>query len=343
MGYYKDNGNSGNLIRNFFDRNFDESNSEKFFRNLHNEEVEKNHKIEFYLYLQDIDGFWGRFAFKANDFGDEYQTLNLGKLLEWDNVDFRKAIQLITYFHEATHKKQRDMFVSNRDSNREEPSSYNNLLSLEIFCTAEAKTDNHEQQLVEIDAIHNSIKKYYKHLKAGDIPTTVDTLNAILYACVRYFASINGEKHHTYCPEKFSTKSKALLEQHKKFYSNFSKQYSATWIEKLPQIIRGSDIISDQQKHDLMKVDFDCVAEEIDKMTQEICHIMQDIFNKMIKIYFPSKLIFDYFDADKSQWGDILRSENIVKLSALICDDLHAKVITAAPKILKKQEETILE
>ena len=343
MGYYKENGNSGKLIRVLFDKNFDEANSAQLFRSLHSEEVEKNPRVDFYLYIQDIDGFWGRFGFKANDFGDECQTLNLGKLMGWNNVDFRKAVQLITYFHEATHKKQRDMFIANRDSNKKELSSYNNLLSLEIFCTAEVKTVNHEQQLVEIDAIHNSVKKYYKHLKTGDIPTNVDTLNAILYACVRYFASINGEKHHTYCPEKFSTKSKELLDQHKHFYNNFSRQHSATYIEKLPQLIRGSDLISDQQKIDLMKIDYDCVAEEVDNMTQEVCHIMQDIFNQMIKIYSPSELIFDYFKVDRSQWKNILHNENIVKLSALICDDLNAKVITNAPKILKKQEEIILE
>lgn len=343
MEDYKNSNNSGDLIRNFFDRGFDINESEKFFRQLHKEEVGDVQNIQFSLYLREMEGFWGRFIFRGNEFWDEEQTLFLHNLLDWKNQDLRKAVQLITYFHEATHKKQRDMFVVNRKINREELSQYNNLLSLEIFCAAEAKVVNHEQQLVEIDAIHNSIIKFYQHMRKGEIPTNLEILAVILYACVRYFASINGEKHHTYCPEKYTTKSEKVIENHKEFYSKFVKQYSATCKETLPELIRGSDLISEQQKRDLANINFDVIPEEINKKTQEVCVVMRDIFNQIIKLYQPSKSMLAYFNIDKTQWNKILKTQNIVKLSALICDDFNSNISSKWPKILPREDETILE
>lgn len=334
MGYYRENNNSGMLIRKFFDDKFDVAETENFFKELHDEEVEKLFYMYFKLELCEMEDFFGRFLFRE-EFGDEYQTLKLNPFNNWDNADFKKATQLITYFHEATHKKQRDIFISNKTRNLQETSQYNNVMNMEIFCTLEASTQNNEQQVVELDAIHNSIRKFYKHLQEGNIPLKQETLCCLLYACVRYFASLNGAKHHTYCPEKVSTGCENLIKGYKEFYSNLVVKYSSGYIEPLKDLIRCSEILSDQQKRDLRNIDFDQIKEPLNNNTHEVCHIMQKVFKQLIKIYTPSKMVLDFFEIEESEWEKVASTQNIVKLAAVMCEDLHIRMIKSKPRILK--------
>ena len=149
MNYYKNSKESENLIKNFFSDDFDISKTDKFFNELHFQEVEKLFYVDFKLKTKEMYKMWGEFLFR-NDFDSEYQTINLNSFNDYKNINYKKCIQLITYFHEATHKKQRDFFILNKDHNIAEISQYNNLLNLEIFCNLEAECGSYEQQLVEL-------------------------------------------------------------------------------------------------------------------------------------------------------------------------------------------------
>lgn len=336
MNYYKNSKESENLIKNFFSDDFDISKTDKFFNELHFQEVEKLFYVDFKLKTKEMYKMWGEFLFR-NDFDSEYQTINLNSFNDYKNINYKKCIQLITYFHEATHKKQRDFFILNKDHNIAETSQYNNLLNLEIFCNLEAERGSYEQQLVELDAIHNSIMKYYLYLQNETIPTTEESLSVILYACVRYFASLNGAKHHTYCPEQYSTNCEKLINNHKKFYDNLVVQYSS-YKKTLKQIIDDSEIISRQKKNELLNINFSEINEVLDKKTNDVSLIMKNIFSQIITTYNPSKSILKHLDIDKTQWLHSLEKNNIVKISALICDDLHSRYTSNPPLIIKTDE-----
>lgn len=337
MNYYKTNSKSDQLIKSFFSRELNDQETENFLKTLHEEEVISIINCSFNLKLFDIKGFLGEFRFR-NDYGSEEQSLKINPLLKHTNNMYKKCVQLITYFHEATHKKQRDFYMYNQRNNLPETTEYNKLLSREIFCCLEAALPQYEQLLAEHDAIANSIFKYYDHLKKGNIPICRESLTPILYACVKYIASLNKEKHHTYCPENYTLNCDNLLKYHQEFYNNMlvGPSYSKS---NLKEVVHYSETLSSQQKKDIVNIDYTQIKDILDNKTSHINTIMKSIYKKLLKLYTPSQKLLNYLCIDKSQWNEFVENNNMVKVAALMCDDMQTEFTLHDSILMKTQSE----
>jgi len=324
------------LIKSFFDCDSPSEETVYFFNTLHNFQTKKLFTKSWRVKVTDIGKMWGIFNFN-NDYAFEEQTLQINSFERIKNKTYKKALQLINYLHEATHEKQRDYYIYNNEKNIKENSQYYKVLNLEVFCYEEAKQHpNYEQLLIEIDAIHNSIVKYKYLLENNCMQKSSETLSVLLYACVRYIASINGAKHHTYYPKKFVLDCKNLINYYKKFYSNLNINGKT-----FNEIIDYSDLYN-IKKEELKNIEFNAIETEINNKTAEVFALLQETFNEILNFYKPSEIATKYFEEKNTSWKKILKNNNIVNLSAIICCDLHANFEHKIPSFidfLTKPEE----
>ena len=312
-----------NLIMQYFKEPYSVEMANKFFNNLHTVGGIIFRNKRFSLQVENIDKMWGKFRGINYEFIDEEQQMKLNSFEGYKNDLYRKSLQLITYLHEATHEKQRDRYLLNNDKGIGESDQYQRLINLENFCNDEAKCCNYEQRLIEIDAIYNSIFEYKTLMEKNIIPKTEETLAVPLYACVRYFASINGEKHHVYYPKEFSLSSKKLIEYYKNFYKNLRMSHGNRE-KSLEEIIDISDL-SPATMRDLKNINFEKIEEVLDKKTIEIFNVMGNLYDELLNVYKPSKHMLNFFRIGNEKWNDKINSNNIIRMSALIFDDIHNK------------------
>lgn len=334
------NTDCSNMLKEFFGDYFYDTQTEAFFNNLHSVQTNKMYYKEFRLKVHDIDKMWGKFNYE-NYFDSESQKLQLNDFNHYQNKLYKKSLQYINYLHEVTHEKQRDYYIYNNQQQIKEPSQYNNLLNLEIFCSTEAKKANYEQLLVELDAIHNSIIQYVSLFEQNILPKTEETLSVVLYACVRYIASLNCHEHHTYCPENFVTNCDKLIQYYKDFYSNLSVKYASNYNKKLNDIIDDDENLCRLKKQELKSVDFDQIKNEVNNKTSEVINILNQTYNDILTFYKPSTSAKKFLNLTSDSLKNAQKQHNIVKLSAVICDDLHCKYIKSKPLIIKNITEEV--
>ena len=214
-----------------------------------------------------------------------------------------------------------NVYLLNNDKEASGIDEYEKMMNLEVFCNAEAEPCAYEQRLIEIDAIYNSIFEFKNLLDNGVLPKKEETLSVALYACVRYFASINGEKHHVYYPKEFSMKSDNLVRYYKKFYNNITVQNKYRE-QTLEEIIDQSDLCH-SMKNELKTVNFDKIEEVLDRKTEEVYKAMKGLYSELLKIYKPSNAMLDFFRISSDEWGDKVNANNMIRMSALINDDIH--------------------
>lgn len=309
------------LIQEYLNAPYSVELANDFFSDLHWVDDRIFSKKRFSLQVEDIGKMWGKFRGINYEFIDEEQQMKLNSFENFRNDLYRKSLQLINYFHEATHEKQRDRYLLNNDKELGEEDPYQRLMNLEIFCNKEAEVCNYEQRLIEIDAIYNSIFEFKNLLDNGVLPTKEETLSVVLYACVRYFASINGEKHHVYYPKEFSVKSDNLVGYYKNFYKNLTVSYNNRE-ETLNEIVASSDLCS-AMKRDIKDIDFGKIEEVLDQKTMEVYQTMETLYGELLKVYKPSKAMLDFFRISSDEWEDKINANNMIRMSALINDDIH--------------------
>lgn len=309
------------LIKNFFNNNLDIKQTENFFTKLHDIQTKRIYPKTFRVRVLDIGKMWGYFCF-INDYDFEEQTIKLNCFENYKSSNYKKALQFINYLHENSHEKQRDYYLLNNEKAIKETSDYNKLLNLEIFSYFEAKSPNYEQMLIEIDAIYNSIKKFNYLLENKILENNLENLSVLLYACVRYFASINLEKHHIYYPDNFTLKSDNLIKLYKDFYNNLNSNTCKNNMT-LNEIIDSNYDICKIKKEEFKNINFDNISLELDKKTIKVFEIMEKIYLDVLTKYKPSKYILEKNKIKKDEWKKNLLNTNMVKISAYICDDLH--------------------
>ena len=335
VAFYKNDINE--IVKNFLES---EDNSIEFYKNflkgLHKEDINKLFNKTLHLKVEDVKDMWGIFDFNLDFFDDDEQEIIINPNINFKNEKFRKILFFSTYLHETTHEKQRDFFNYNNENNIKEISDYNKLLNLEIFCKLDVKLCNYEQRLIEIDAIYNNIKRFKKFLDNNTITKNEEAIMIQLFNCVRYFASINLNKHHTYCPENFNVKSTKLINYYKKFYEDLEINYS---YKPLSYLIKNSCLF-DLKINELLNINFNEVEKEIDKKTEFVYNELKNNLFEILRFYKPSKEIKKYLNVNNlKDWENALMQNNLVKLSALICDDLKSKYTGFDFRILNNKEE----
>ena len=310
------NPNTPLLIKTFMDEAVTDSEINLFFNTLHRYETTKLISKSFKLDVENIGTMWGIFYFN-NKYGYEDQYIKISTFGNHTNRIYAKSQQLLHYLHEATHEKQRDFYIYHNENGILETTEYNKLLNLENFCTSDAKKSKatYEQLLVEIDAISNSITQYKYLLDNNIVPVRPETMIVLLYACVRYIASINCEKHLAYYPKNFTLKSDKLIEYYKNFYS---EQFANNNLE---HFIEYSDIDYAKKRQELKNIDFDKVALEINKKTVAVCDIFQDVYAKFMKQYKFSPNVLNKLEVNNAD--EVLTKHNKITVAATIFMDLH--------------------
>lgn len=314
-----------NEIKYFFNADLNATDTEHFFKNLHSNNSKKLVAKDFKLNVYDIGKMWGQF-FGQYRYYCETQILELNSFENYKNSLYKKALQVITYLHETTHEKQRDYYLYNNERNIAETCEYNKMLNLEVFCSDNAKACTYEQRLVEIDAIHSSVMQYIQLFDANCMQKTPETLSVVLYACVRYMASINGQKHHTYFPEKFVVDSKNLVEYYKNYYLNLTHKN-----QKINDIITGDEYMDHAKKQEIRNINFDELTDKINNKTKDVLCVMQAVFNDLQGMYKPSK----HFKTNFGNFNNFVSSNNLVKVAAVVCDDLHYTFTGKKPLFLE--------
>lgn len=312
-----------NLIKQYIKSDYSVSKANEFFNTLHKVGGVIFKDKRFSLKVENINKMWGMFKGVNYEFIDEEQQIKLNSFENYRNDLYRKALQLINYFHETTHEKQKDRYIVNNEKAVVDLDDYEKLMDLEILCNADAKLCNYEQQLIEIDAIHNSILEYKMLLDGNILPRNEQTLSVPLYACVRYFASINGEKHHVYYPKAFNMSSENLIGYYKEFYQNL-KINNNNRVKTIQDIVDESDL-SHAMRTELKNIDFEKIQEVIDTKTDEIYSVMENLYGELLNIYKPSDEMLKFFNTSYENFDNKVKSNNIVRMSALIFDDIHNK------------------
>lgn len=291
----------------------------EFFQKLHDMDINKMYGKSFYIDVSGNMGTnWGNFNFQ-NRYDFENQAIHLNSFTSYLNPLYKKSLQLINYFHETTHEKQRDYLLYNNSKNLSEESSYNKLLSMEVFLCSEIDIYNYEQRLVEIDAIYNSAMKFNELIDKNIIKENNETLSVALYNCVRYFASINGEKHHVYCPNNYSLSCAKIVDGYRRYYSTLSNNLSSRQF----RLLEESELISNWKKKEISNIDFDAVEEQINQKTEIMHNLLNEYYSKVVKSYSPSNEMCNHLNINKNNWEAYIAKNNIVKISAIMCDDYH--------------------
>ena len=70
-------------------------------------------------------------------------------------------------------------------------------------------------------------------------------------------------------------------------------------------------------------IDFEKIQEVIDTKTDEIYSVMENLYGELLNIYKPSDEMLKFFNTSYDDFDNKVKSNNIVRMSALIFDDIH--------------------